>query len=142
MKNQQGFTLVEVLISIVLLAIGLISVAAMQTTAIWGNQFSAQGTVAIQMGEYMVDLIRVKSGTNPSAYNGFDTTAASCSSGDCLLWKNALRNSGLTNARGRVTVVQDEPMDNTAQIEVLVEWGVSGATRRVKFDTVKETWGT
>lgn len=142
MKNQSGFTLVEVLISIVLLSIGLMAVAAMQATAISGNKHSANGTTAVKLAEYMVDVIRVKGGNNPSTYNGLDTAATGCTSGDCLVWKSALQTSALQNARGTVTVNKDIPTTNVDQIKVKVEWGPTGAKRNVEFVTVKETWGT
>jgi len=38
--NKKGFTLIEVLIGLVLLAIGLLAIAGMQITAVKGNFFS------------------------------------------------------------------------------------------------------
>lgn len=142
MTNQSGFTLIEVLVSIVLLSIGLMSVAAMQTTAISGNKHAANGTTAVKMAEYMVDLVRVKGGNTPSSYNGLDTAASGCTTGDCLIWKTALQASALQNARGTITVDKDTPTTNVDQIKVKVEWGPTGAKRNVEFVTVKETFGT
>ena len=38
--NEKGFTLIEVLVAVMLLAVGMMSAASMQTTAISGNKFS------------------------------------------------------------------------------------------------------
>ncbi|TKB09377.1 type IV pilus modification protein PilV [Desulforhopalus sp. IMCC35007] len=46
LKNQKGFTLLEVLIALVILAIGILTVAAMQTTAIRGNATASHMTIA------------------------------------------------------------------------------------------------
>lgn len=38
--NQKGFSLLEILIGLVILAVGLLAVAALQTTSVKGNYFS------------------------------------------------------------------------------------------------------
>jgi len=40
MRNDKGFTLIEVLISLFLLSVGLLAVAAMQTTAMTGRGYT------------------------------------------------------------------------------------------------------
>lgn len=58
MKNEKGFSIVELLIAIFLLTIGLLSVAGMQTTAInynsWANKLSTATALA---QEAMEDLL-------------------------------------------------------------------------------------
>ena len=61
-KNQKGFTLIEVLISVFLLSVGLLAVAAMQTTAMTGSTSSNNTTLSSQLAEEMVDRIRVNGG--------------------------------------------------------------------------------
>lgn len=46
MKEQNGFTLLEVIIALVIFSIGLLAVASMQMTAIKGNYFSGTLTEA------------------------------------------------------------------------------------------------
>ncbi|MHB1349584.1 MAG: type IV pilus modification protein PilV [Desulfobulbaceae bacterium] len=45
-NNQQGFTLVEVLIAMVILAVGMLTLITMQTTGIKGNAQASHITVA------------------------------------------------------------------------------------------------
>ena len=71
--NNQGFTLLEVLVAIVIVSIGLLAVAGMQTTAISANASAKNGTIAIQLAEEMVDRIRVNAGDTPGIYNNIDT---------------------------------------------------------------------
>ncbi len=151
--NESGFTLLEVLVAIVIVSIGLLAVAGMQTTAITGNASARDATIAIQLAEEMVDRIRVNAGDTPAVYHGLDTnggTATTCTGlsnqidpalGDCVQWRSRLQNSGLSGAQGTVTVTNDSPISKTATITVTVTWG-SITTRTVKFTTIMETWLT
>lgn len=58
---QSGFTLMEVLISMVLLAVGVIGAAGMQLTALRSAQQSGFRTTALQLAADMADSIRARS---------------------------------------------------------------------------------
>ena len=161
--NEKGFTLIEVLIAVFLLAVGMMSAASMQMTAISGNKFSKDTSLAIELAEEMIDRIRINSGREPHKYHGIDTGANNCSGfsdpvkGDCEQWKARMEHAsmGLRNAKGIVAVdpsglnpdyaVDFAPIPYTATIEVTVEWGSKwmAKTRKVKFTTIKGTglWG-
>ena len=146
-KNQKGFTLIEVLISVFLLSVGLLAVAAMQTTAMTGSTSSNNTTLSSQLAEEMVDRIRVNGGSAPNIYGTLDT--ANCTGlglvdpalGDCTQWRDRLQSSGLPGAAGTVTVVPDSPISRTATVTVTVTWGITG-TRSTIVSTIIETWLT
>lgn len=170
-NNESGFTLIEVLVAVFLLAVGMMSAASMQTTAISGNKFSKDTSLALELAEEMVDRIRINSKRHPHEYHGIDidtsADADNCSSytdpvkGDCTQWKMRMEHSsmGLRNAKGTVTVdpssanpdyaVDGAPIPYTATIMVEVKWDSGGASswmrkpRSVKFTTIKGTglWG-
>ncbi len=144
--NKKGFALIEVLIAIVLLSIGLLAVAGMQTTAISGNRVSRDSTTAVQLAEEIVDRIRANGGTGPGIYNGIDTSVANnCNGfsepakGDCIQWKSRLLATRLPDIGGTVAVTEDDPIENTAIVRVTVTWG---GGRSVDFTTILETWGS
>lgn len=146
--NNKGFTLLEVLVAIVVVAIGLLAVAGMQTTALTANASGKDATMAIQLAEEMVDRIRINGGTTPGIYTNIDTNnncvgLADPALGDCIQWRDRLQSStsGLTNARGQVIVTANSPINNTALITVTVTWGII-RTRSVTFTTIKETLAT
>lgn len=145
LKNQKGFTLLEVLVAIVVLSIGLLAVAAMQTTAMLGNTSAMNRTYALGLAEEMVDRIRVNAGNTPNIYNGINTSGACGGSepalGDCTQWQTRLQASALPNAFGTVAVTTDSPIPKAATITVIVTWGV-GATGSATFTTIMETWLT
>lgn len=143
MKNESGFSLVEVLVAIVLVAVGLLGLLSMQTTAISGNRFSHDGTAGVQVTEYMIDLIRTNGGNNNLIYGGLNTSdeVACAANADCQQWRDVLLQSGLLNPIGTVTVLQNVPLIRSDTVEVTVTWeGVGGTTRSATLRTIIETW--
>jgi len=71
--NKNGFTLLEVLIGIVILAIGLLAIAGMQVTSIRGNFFSKNITeasyVAQDRMEFLNNLPMDAAQLQPGNYN-------------------------------------------------------------------------
>ena len=60
-RHQRGFTLIEVLISIVILSIGLLGIAGMQATSMQNNHLAFVKTQAAVMAADMADRIRANS---------------------------------------------------------------------------------
>ena len=56
--NKKGFTLIEVLVGLVLLAIGLLAIAGMQITSVRGNFFSSNMTQASIMAQDRLETLR------------------------------------------------------------------------------------
>lgn len=155
MKRDAGFTLVEVMVSIVLIAIGFFGLLSMLTTAMSGNRFSYEGTTGVQLAAYVVDIIRLNGGNDNARYNGMDTdddVACVADTVDCGPWRTALQNSGLINPRGFVRVQPNTPTNRVDTVEVWVEWGPAGARRNTidkdedgvldppTLSTILETW--
>ena len=55
--NKKGFTLIEVLVGLVLLAIGLLAIATMQITAVKGNFFGHYLTQASYVGQDRLEIL-------------------------------------------------------------------------------------
>jgi len=60
--KQSGFTLAEVLVSVLVLALGIIGTAGMQLTALRTSQQTAFQTAAIQLASEIADKMRANSG--------------------------------------------------------------------------------
>jgi len=141
-RNKSGFTILEVLVAIFILAIGLLGVAALQTTAITGNTFSRDRTMGLQLAEEMVDRIRANAGNNPGIYNGLNTAACAGANpvlGDCTQWQARLLGTGLPGVFGNVVVNPNAPTPSTATVIVNVGWTNAPLTT---LTTIIETWST
>jgi type IV pilus assembly protein PilV len=56
--NRKGFTLIEVLVGLVILAIGLLAIAGMQITSVRGNFFSSNLTQASVLAQDRLEILR------------------------------------------------------------------------------------
>jgi type IV pilus assembly protein PilV len=86
-KDQQGFTLMEVLIAVLILSIGLLGLASLQANGLRSNFSSYARSQAVVLANDMADRIRA----NPTeaaagSYNNITATVASppdCLAADC-----------------------------------------------------------
>ncbi len=136
-RREKGFTLLEILIAITILMVGILAVAAMETTAIRGNSFSRDTTEATTWAKDKVEhlmslpyddvsLTDQDDDADPTDLNqvgagiadyGPETPASPYS----LYWN----------------VCRDWPISNTKTIRVIVTWQDRGATRRVTLTNIK-----
>ena len=61
-NKQHGFTLLEVMIALLVLSIGLLGLAALQTTGLRSNQMATMRTLATQIAYDMTDRMRANPG--------------------------------------------------------------------------------
>ena len=118
-KPNQGFTLIEVLIALVITSLGLLGLLALQTTGLRSNHMSTMRTQATLMAYEMADRINANSdgastssnytiahGSSPSG-SAPDCVASICSDTDMSTydlwqWKNTL-DDNLTSGDGEIT---------------------------------------
>jgi type IV pilus assembly protein PilV len=123
-KQCAGFTLMETLVSTLVLSIGLLGVAGLQASSLRNNHSALLRSQATQLAYEYTDIVR----SNPTAetantFSSFDTqnnnvsittscqTASGCSSTemantDLAKWSTAI-NSVLTGGSARVTRVSN-----------------------------------
>jgi type IV pilus modification protein PilV len=112
--SQQGFTLIEVLVAIVILTIGLLGTAGLTTGIIRGNHFSKNVTSATAAAQ--TQLESVKSG-------GYTYAIAANFPNDSVTM------AGMTFTR-QTTITADSPAANMKTISVTVNWTESTNTSR------------
>jgi type IV pilus assembly protein PilV len=140
-KKQTGFTLIEVLVAVVILALGLIGLAGLQATGLANNQSAYNRSQVSQLAYDITDRMRSNSsvaasyvaataaGSIPVCPNGTNpctsctTTATPCNQAamvtkDVFEWKNALRT---TVPNGDGFIVQ-EPPAGSGIYRVTVQW--------------------
>jgi len=69
LNKNTGFTLIEVLISMVVLAIGLLGLAGLQITSLKNNQSAYNRSQATQLAYDIADRMRANSAPDPGAAN-------------------------------------------------------------------------
>ena len=128
--QQNGFTLIEVLVSVFVLALGVIGIAGMQLTAMRNSQQSNYQTVAVQLASELADNMRSNaavmkkddsdnpflfsydsaSGSNPDEPGSKCYTTTNCDA-DALakfdIYEWSLRLKGML-PNGRVKVCRDK----------------------------------
>jgi type IV pilus assembly protein PilV len=78
-RQSQGFTLIEVMIAMVILAVGLLSLMTMQIVSIRANAFSSEMTYASMLAQSRLEQIRNMSYTSINPGTVTDTVPASAS---------------------------------------------------------------
>lgn len=139
--KQEGFSLLEVLIALVILAIGLLAVAQMQITAIKGNAYGSEMTSASSlasntierfMGLPYTDLDLMLTGPPPDTSS---TSVAASIVGGTLdplgAIEGGINNQNYTRA---YWVVDNSPYAGMRQITVRVAW--TDSNNRVKNVTM------
>jgi len=79
-KKQRGFSLIEVLIGLVFLAIGLLAIAGLQITSVRGNYFSNNLMQATYVAQDRLEFLKNKPFNSPQLqannYNDGNTTVS------------------------------------------------------------------
>ncbi|MFP4420258.1 MAG: prepilin-type N-terminal cleavage/methylation domain-containing protein [Desulfococcaceae bacterium] len=128
--NQSGFTLLELLIATVILAIGLLGVAALQTVAIHGNVEGRNFTFASTMIAEKIEDLR-----NGDFEDIEDHTDYVVLDGGVPRVRDSEPSDGFYLTR--VVDREDGPVAGTVVVAVEVSWeSRTGLTRRTEFETI------
>ncbi len=100
-KNENGFTLIEVLIALVILSFGILAVAKMQITSVGSNTNSRKYTEASTWGTSIIESIMSTAYDDASLTTGND-------------------NNGIYTAQW--TVTESDPISNVKQFNIVVTW--------------------
>ncbi len=146
-QRQRGFSLIEVLVTIVILSTGMLGIAALYVESLKSGQSALARTKAINLAADMADRMRVNRAgelsyvvnSSPAPGNppiqcgaslgvdAVDCDETEMASYDVWQWKTALGNTndadakkaGLANARGSIT---RNAATNPTTLTILVEW--------------------
>lgn len=123
--TQAGMTLIEVLVTLVLISVGLLGVAALQLTTMKSNQEAYVRSQASVLADYILDRIRanqrgfLNNEYNAIAFNGTGT-AATTSGNDLARWQaeiDRLLPGGNANAAGSIARTA-----GTNIVTVTIQW--------------------
>ncbi|MDY6838023.1 MAG: prepilin-type N-terminal cleavage/methylation domain-containing protein [Thermodesulfobacteriota bacterium] len=164
-KDEEGFSLIEVMVAMAVLAIGILAVAAMQIKSVKGNALANDQARAVALAEERLESLMLIPYIDPST--GVLHTLLADTNGDGLPgldndddgnndgfvdpndgsvlypgWADhADPNNPITGTdhRGAFNVFWNTalPGNNTVNIRVIVTWGRSSDPRRVALDFIK-----
>jgi len=113
-RKQTGFSLLEVLISIVVLAIGLLGLAALQTTSLKNNHSAQYRTTATVLSYDIIDRMRLNQTADYSLTLAATPSGATLKDTDLLAWTTNLSNE-LPAGDGAIAI-------NGDIVTVTVQW--------------------
>lgn len=126
----QGFTLVEMLVSVVILAVGILGSAALQTSAVKYTQSADQRAEAVLLAYDMADRIRANIGEIDN-YSGTDsTTSYTAGLQLCLQDENASPVADCTTSQ----MLQYDQWRWSQNIQSLLPSGIGQINRKTSLD--------
>ena len=138
MKRNRGFSLLEVLISVLILSIGLLGMAGLQMNALKFNQSASVRSQATVMAYEITDRMRMNrvaalAGQYNTALSQTSVTGQTRAAVDLASWKTALQ-SQLPDGRGAIA------LGTGNRVTVTVQWDESrmrngSNTQQLIFET-------
>ena len=127
MQQQKGFSLIEVLVTMVIISFGLLGIAGVIVNALKNNNSSYARTQASVLANDIIDRMRsnrTTAETAPYAYN-LALTAAPTGSGvvlnDLTQWRAALA-AAMPSGTGSIT------MADATKVRIVIQWDDSRAS--------------
>ena len=141
--KHQGFALIEILVSLVIFAIGMLGTAGLQLATLRSNQFTAQAAIATQLARdyeeivQMVPSATISASEGSTSFSALDTKTTSSAPKECIgasaacnatelsaYMLNEWKNQVTTNLpAGRAVVCRDSaPKDSSGAGEGLYHW--------------------
>lgn len=119
-RHQSGFSLIEVLITVVLVSIGLLGLAGLQLTSVQNSNSSGERFIATTLAQDILERMRANrnKAIGPRAYNlamGAAPGVGGVEGDDLNDWKDALA-AALPSGDGSIAV------DNTNVATITVQW--------------------
>lgn len=144
-RRMRGMSLIEVLVSVLILGVGLMGIAAMQALALRGGQGSLESSQAVMLSNGIIEAMRAnRANAADYVYNGTTAcatvpgAAASLASNDLNAWVSAMKNtigSGVATDKTTCGRIQSLGGDN---YRITVQWddqrAGGGATRQQVMD--------
>ena len=135
MRKQTGFTLIEILVTVVVLAIGLLGLAGLQATALSFNSTAYQRSQATNLAYDIIDRMRAnaaaaRSGQYDVGFGFANPGTSTLANRDLGEWRQALINA-LPSGTGRI-------LRNGNVFQITIRWDDSrgqDALRTFQTDT-------
>ena len=135
-KHQRGISLIEVLITVLVLAVGLLGLSALQLASLKNNQSAMQRSLAIVHSYSIIEAMRAEPelNFNISFTDIPESKSGSFSQNMHALWREQLKESLGQKATGSVNCVDQ-------QCTVIVQWDDSRTSEGSETEKIiTEVW--
>lgn len=144
--TRSGFTMVEVLVALVVLAIGLLGIAALYLNSLQSGRTAIYRTQAVNLAADLADRIRANRTARasygalfadvavevPTCFTTGGCTGAELAASDLSRWKGTLAQL-LPNGEGQVVVVLPVAAGEPTNYQITVRWAEVGEAAPVTF---------
>ncbi len=126
-RRQQGFTLIEVMIAVLVMGLGLLGFAMLQTMSVRYTKSAQNRTVAINLAYELLDMMRMQR-TQASYYSAIKTSSfASATGGNCTRPQDATPANNITRWKCELRTAFPDGTGNVdlqadGRVSVRVEW--------------------
>ena len=136
-SKEEGYTLVEILIAIAILAFGLMAVATMQVTAIKSNAIASGISQGLTLGQAKVEELMNLSYDHPDLSDTDGDATAGLN--HTVEGDDSYNDPPETHGRYTIywNVAVNEPVTDSKTIRVIVTWTEKGRNKRIALDFVK-----
>lgn len=136
-KDQYGFTLIEIMIAVTVFAIGILAVAAMQIESVRGNSLASGLTEATMAAQSRMEQLMSLNYNDPILSDADNDGTGGLN--DTVSPDGTSQYTGTTSAIYNVfwNIAVNSPVNNTKQIRVIVQWTQNGRSRTVILNSVK-----
>lgn len=144
-RAQRGFTLTEVLVALVVMAVGMLGIAGLYVEGLRAGRTSIYRVAAVTLAADMADRIRANAtagaayaGNGPGADNACVNGAAACSPAelaqdDWFHWLDAVRASLPAGAAATIAVADIAPL---TQYTITLRWPETGQVEPASYTVV------
>ena len=135
-RRSGGMTLVEVLVTLVIISVGLLGVAALQLTTVRNNHDAFVRSTAAVLAADILD--RMRANRRDALDNDYNVNYSDTPSGDTTAerevreWKTMLGDQ-LPNGEGQITTDAA-----TRIVTIRIRWGERGAQNPLEFVTTSQ----
>jgi type IV pilus assembly protein PilV len=121
MQKQTGFTLIEILVTVIVLSIGLLGLAGLQATSLKFNSTAYQRSQATSLAYDIADRMRAnvvvaRAGNYDIALGAAAPTGTTPAAIDLQEWRRALTNT-LPSGTGSIDSVTNSPV-----FTIIIQW--------------------
>jgi type IV pilus assembly protein PilV len=138
-NNQQGFSLIEIMIAVTIFTIGILATGAMQMRAVSGNSFASGLTEATAIAQAQMEKLMALSYTDSALNDTDNDKTAGLDDASTTTADGSAQYTGQTGTKYNIfwNVAVDSPVANTKQIRIIVQWTFRTAGKKVSLDFIK-----